>query len=130
MCNKYFQESAPWALSEQPQRRATVLFLALETLRVVGLLLQPVIPQVIDLRGFFSSLLFSCDSRLLCPLFFFNVTLEMLRVVGLLLQPVIPQVTDCCCFFFFSFLLLLAILACCVLHIFIIFLFFLQILFF
>jgi hypothetical protein len=45
--NKYFQDAAPWALSATPelvQRRDTVLYLTLEALRVVGLVLQPVIP--------------------------------------------------------------------------------------
>ena len=53
--NKYFAQSAPWALKEEPQRRETVLYTTLEVLRGVGLFLQPFIPDkaqaLLDMLG-------------------------------------------------------------------------------
>jgi methionyl-tRNA synthetase len=45
LSNKTFQEAAPWSTAVDSARRQTILFLALESLRVVGLLLQPVLPD-------------------------------------------------------------------------------------
>ncbi|MFC7402700.1 methionine--tRNA ligase [Citricoccus sp. GCM10030269] len=54
--NAYFAEQQPWVLRKtDPARMATVLYVTLETLRRVGLLIQPVMPdsasQLLDLLG-------------------------------------------------------------------------------
>jgi methionyl-tRNA synthetase len=53
--NRYVDDTAPWALAKDPARRdrlATVTFAALETLRVLSVLLAPVLPRACDaLRG-------------------------------------------------------------------------------
>ncbi len=43
--NRYFDHAEPWRLKDAPDRRATVLYTTLETLRVCGLLLQPAMPR-------------------------------------------------------------------------------------
>ena len=43
--NKYIDEQAPWKLRKtEPERMQTVLFTLLETIRCIGILLQPVMP--------------------------------------------------------------------------------------
>ena len=47
--NKYIDEQAPWALKKtDPQRMEVVLFTVMETLRYLGILLQPMIPQTAE----------------------------------------------------------------------------------
>ncbi|MGL5447781.1 MAG: methionine--tRNA ligase [Rhabdaerophilum sp.] len=44
--NRYFASQAPWALKKtDPARMATVLYVTAEVLRVIGLLIQPVMPD-------------------------------------------------------------------------------------
>eukprot|EP00640_Fibrocapsa_japonica_P000731 CAMPEP_0113939344 /NCGR_PEP_ID=MMETSP1339-20121228/5670_1 /TAXON_ID=94617 /ORGANISM="Fibrocapsa japonica" /LENGTH=572 /DNA_ID=CAMNT_0000942821 /DNA_START=206 /DNA_END=1924 /DNA_ORIENTATION=- /assembly_acc=CAM_ASM_000762 len=44
--NKYIDDMAPWVLKkENPERMKTVLYTIMETLRYVGILYQPIIPQ-------------------------------------------------------------------------------------
>ncbi len=46
--NKYIDETSPWILAKDPERRArlaTVLYQLMETIRVVSILLQPVMPN-------------------------------------------------------------------------------------
>ena len=43
--NKYIDEQAPWKLRKtEPERMKTVLFTLLETIRCIGIVLQPVMP--------------------------------------------------------------------------------------
>ena len=43
--NKYIDEQAPWKLRKtEPERMQTVLFTLLETIRCIGIVLQPVMP--------------------------------------------------------------------------------------
>ena len=43
--NKYIDEQAPWKLRKtEPERMQTVLFTLLETIRCIGIMLQPVLP--------------------------------------------------------------------------------------
>ncbi|CAM2997272.1 methionine--tRNA ligase [Skermania piniformis] len=54
--NRYFSRQQPWVLRKtDPARMATVLYLTLSVLRVVGTLLQPVMPdsatRILDLLG-------------------------------------------------------------------------------
>ncbi len=47
-CNTYIEMSAPWKLSKDPARSETldhVLFVLAESLRVIGVLLSPVVPN-------------------------------------------------------------------------------------
>ncbi len=47
--NRYVDEQAPWALRKtDPDRMATVLYALCETLRRLGILLQPVMPDAMD----------------------------------------------------------------------------------
>jgi methionyl-tRNA synthetase len=43
--NLYFADSAPWALKNDPERRAAVLAAALDATRRLALLVQPFIPE-------------------------------------------------------------------------------------
>ncbi len=43
--NAYFADAAPWALKDDPARRATVLAVALDAARRIALLVQPFIPE-------------------------------------------------------------------------------------
>ena len=50
-CNKYIDETMPWALAKDPEkigRLATVLYNLLESVRVVGVLLKPYLPDTSD----------------------------------------------------------------------------------
>lgn len=50
-CNRYVEESAPWALAKQPgmrERLETVLYNCTEALRVVAVLIVPVMPSKAD----------------------------------------------------------------------------------
>ncbi len=54
--NRYFASQEPWALKKtDPQRMETVLFITAEVLRVVGILVQPYVPdsaaKLLDLLG-------------------------------------------------------------------------------
>ena len=54
--NRYFAAAAPWELKKtDPRRMETVLFVTVEVLRIVGILVQPVMPQaggkLLDLLG-------------------------------------------------------------------------------
>ncbi|ATQ31187.1 methionine--tRNA ligase [Rhodococcus ruber] len=54
--NRYFSAQAPWVLRKtDPARMATVLYVTLEVVRIVGLLVQPVMPdsaaKILDLVG-------------------------------------------------------------------------------
>ncbi|KAL1922969.1 uncharacterized protein VTP21DRAFT_9345 [Calcarisporiella thermophila] len=53
--NKYFNDNAPWSLTEDTQRRDQVVGYALESVRIAALLLQPVMPgkmaEVLDCLG-------------------------------------------------------------------------------
>ncbi|MCF6322079.1 MAG: methionine--tRNA ligase [Rhizobiaceae bacterium] len=45
-CNKYFAGQEPWALKKtDPERMGTVLYVTAETIRLVAIMAQPVIPQ-------------------------------------------------------------------------------------
>lgn len=49
--NRYFTQAKPWQLVKDPSsldRLQTVLSLSIETLRLCGLLLQPIIPEAAD----------------------------------------------------------------------------------
>ncbi|XP_053205172.1 methionine--tRNA ligase, mitochondrial-like [Panonychus citri] len=49
MANKMVQDSKPWELAKDPEKHEqlySVIYLAFEALRVVGILMQPVIPQM------------------------------------------------------------------------------------
>jgi methionyl-tRNA synthetase len=46
--NLYFADSAPWALKNDPERRAAVLAAALDATRRLALLVQPIIPESAD----------------------------------------------------------------------------------
>ena len=49
-CNGFIQEEKPWELKKSDRERLqTVLLLALECLRVSGILLQPIVPHLTDL---------------------------------------------------------------------------------
>ncbi|SAM05230.1 hypothetical protein [Absidia glauca] len=77
--NKHFTDNEPWKLKDQDQkdRRDTVLYYALETCRVAGILLQPVMPTkmdellsrlgVPDNQRFFANTIMAIDSRPLGP---------------------------------------------------------------
>lgn len=44
--NKYFTQQEPWVLRKtDPERMQTVLYVTLEVLRIVGILIQPVVPS-------------------------------------------------------------------------------------
>jgi len=45
--NRYFQENEPWKLKGTP-RHDTIMCVCLETIRVVGILLQPFMPRAMD----------------------------------------------------------------------------------
>ena len=50
-CNKYIDETMPWALAKDPEkigRLATVLYNLLESVRIVGVLLKPYLPDTSD----------------------------------------------------------------------------------
>ncbi len=48
-CNRYFAGQEPWALKKtDPDRMGTVLYVTAEVLRVVGILVQPIMPQSAD----------------------------------------------------------------------------------
>lgn len=54
--NRYFSAQQPWVLRKtDPERMATVLYVTLEVVRIVGLLVQPVMPdaaaKILDLLG-------------------------------------------------------------------------------
>ena len=54
--NRYFSAQEPWKLRKtDPARMATVLYTTLEVLRIVGILVQPVMPtsagRILDLLG-------------------------------------------------------------------------------
>ncbi|MGC0362754.1 methionyl-tRNA synthetase [Rhodococcus sp. 27YEA15] len=54
--NRYFSKQEPWVLRKtDPARMATVLYVTLEVVRIVGLLVQPVMPaaaaKILDLLG-------------------------------------------------------------------------------
>ncbi len=54
--NRYFSQQQPWVLRKtDPDRMATVLYVTLEVLRIVGILTQPVMPdsasRILDLLG-------------------------------------------------------------------------------
>ena len=54
--NRYFSKQEPWVLRKtDPARMATVLYVTLEVVRIVGLLVQPVMPdaasRILDLLG-------------------------------------------------------------------------------
>jgi methionyl-tRNA synthetase len=54
--NRYFASQEPWALKKtDPARMETVLYLTAEVLRIVGILIQPYVPQsaakLLDLLG-------------------------------------------------------------------------------
>ncbi|WP_285725168.1 methionine--tRNA ligase [Psychromicrobium xiongbiense] len=54
--NAYFADQEPWVLRKtDPERMATVLYVTLEVLRIVGLLIQPVVPgsaaKLLDVLG-------------------------------------------------------------------------------
>jgi methionyl-tRNA synthetase len=45
-CNRYFAGQEPWALKKtDPARMGTVLYVTAEVLRIVGILVQPLVPQ-------------------------------------------------------------------------------------
>ena len=45
-CNRYFAGQEPWALKKtDPERMGTVLYVTAEVLRIVGILVQPIVPQ-------------------------------------------------------------------------------------
>ncbi|KAI8333174.1 tRNA synthetases class I (M)-domain-containing protein [Chlamydoabsidia padenii] len=46
--NKHFTDNEPWKLKDQKERRDTVLYYALESCRLAGILLQPVMPTKMD----------------------------------------------------------------------------------
>ncbi|ORX45088.1 hypothetical protein DM01DRAFT_1386678 [Hesseltinella vesiculosa] len=46
--NKYFTDNAPWTLKDDQERLQTVLYYALESCRLAGILLQPVMPSKMD----------------------------------------------------------------------------------
>lgn len=45
--NAFFQLHQPWRMSEGPDKQ-TVLFIVYETIRIVSLLLQPIVPHYAD----------------------------------------------------------------------------------
>ncbi len=54
--NRYFSQQEPWVLRKtDPDRMATVLYVTLEVLRIVGILVQPVMPtaaaRILELLG-------------------------------------------------------------------------------
>ncbi|MFC7448709.1 methionine--tRNA ligase [Rhodococcus daqingensis] len=54
--NRYFSQQEPWVLRKtDPARMATVLYVTLEVVRIVGILVQPVMPdsaaKILDLLG-------------------------------------------------------------------------------
>ncbi len=54
--NRYFSAQEPWVLRKtDPERMATVLYVTLEVVRIVGILVQPVMPdsgaKILDLLG-------------------------------------------------------------------------------
>lgn len=54
--NRYFSKQEPWVLRKtDPARMATVLYVTLEVVRIVGVLVQPVMPgaaeKILDLLG-------------------------------------------------------------------------------
>ncbi|SNS46142.1 methionine--tRNA ligase [Rhodococcoides kyotonense] len=54
--NRYFSQQEPWVLRKtDPDRMATVLYVTLEVLRIVGILVQPVMPgsaaKILELLG-------------------------------------------------------------------------------
>ncbi|MBF0663012.1 MULTISPECIES: methionine--tRNA ligase [unclassified Rhodococcus (in: high G+C Gram-positive bacteria)] len=54
--NRYFSAQQPWVLRKtDPERMATVLYVTLEVVRIVGILVQPVMPdsgaKILDLLG-------------------------------------------------------------------------------
>jgi methionyl-tRNA synthetase len=54
--NRYFSAQQPWVLRKtDPARMATVLYITLEVVRIVGILVQPVMPdsgaRILDLLG-------------------------------------------------------------------------------
>ncbi|QQZ12358.1 MULTISPECIES: methionine--tRNA ligase [Rhodococcus] len=54
--NRYFSKQEPWVLRKtDPERMATVLYVTLEVVRIVGILVQPVMPdaaeKILDLLG-------------------------------------------------------------------------------
>ncbi|WP_072806977.1 methionine--tRNA ligase [Rhodococcoides yunnanense] len=54
--NRYFSQQEPWVLRKtDPARMATVLYVTLEVLRIVGILIQPVMPgsaaRILELLG-------------------------------------------------------------------------------
>ncbi|KAI8099181.1 tRNA synthetases class I (M)-domain-containing protein [Halteromyces radiatus] len=75
--NKHFTDNQPWKLKDQPERRNQVLYYALESCRVAGILLQPVMPTKMDEllsrlgvpenQRSFSDAALSCEMRLLGP---------------------------------------------------------------
>jgi len=57
--NRYVDQSAPWVLARDPQKQSrlhTVLYYSLESLRIVGVLLDPIMPnaskELLDRLGF------------------------------------------------------------------------------
>ncbi|ORZ25941.1 tRNA synthetases class I (M)-domain-containing protein, partial [Absidia repens] len=46
--NKHFTDNEPWKLKEQQERKDLVLYYALESCRIAGILLQPVMPTKMD----------------------------------------------------------------------------------
>lgn len=47
--NNFFETTKPWMLAKQPEafdRLDTVLFVTLETLRICGIILQPIVPEL------------------------------------------------------------------------------------
>jgi methionyl-tRNA synthetase len=57
--NRYVDQSAPWVLARDPQKQSrlhTVLYYSLESLRIVGVLLNPIMPnaskELLDRLGF------------------------------------------------------------------------------